>query len=284
MAAQPKLLVTNDDGVHSPGLRLLYESVKDLGKVYVLAPETPKSASGLGITLHKPLRIEKVKMWGDTTVYITNGTPSDVIYIAIEEFSPKFDAVLSGVNIGDNTSIQVILSSGTIGAAAQAALLGMPGVAFSADVDEASQLEEDEETWNNISRVIRTITLWVLKHGIPKGVDIISVNFPRRVRSDTKVKIAPAARMKFLQKVSIIYDPRGRKYYWLYGTLVEPEPGSDVYVVHVEKAIAITPLSLNVNIRGVEAEKVKDYMEAMAAAVQETLKTKVGPVEEPVTT
>ncbi len=274
MAHQPKLLVTNDDGIHSPGLRLLYESVKDLGKVYVLAPETPKSASGLGITLHKPLRIERVKMWGDTTVYITNGTPSDVIYIAIEEFSPRFDAVLSGVNIGDNTSIQVILSSGTIGAAAQAALLGMPGIAFSADVDEASQLEEDIETWNNIKRVITTITEWVLKHGVPEGVDIISVNFPRKVRRDTKVKIAPAARMKFLQKVSIIYDPRGRKYYWLYGTLVEPEPGSDVYVVHVEKAIAITPLSLNVNVRGAEAEKAREYMEAMAAAVQETLKSK----------
>lgn len=244
----PKILVTNDDGVHSPGLRLLYEAVKDLGKAYMLAPETPKSASGLGITLHKPLRITKIKLWGDVDVYMTNGTPSDVIYLAIEEFSPRFDIVVSGVNIGDNTSIQVILSSGTVGAAAQAALLGIPGVAFSANVDEASQLEEDKETWNNIKKIIRHIVLWVLENGIPRGVDLLSVNFPRRVTPGTQVKIAPAARVKFLQKVSVLYDPRGKKYYWLYGTLVDPEPGSDVYVVHVENAIAITPLSLDMNI------------------------------------
>ncbi|KSW12767.1 stationary phase survival protein SurE [Pyrodictium occultum] len=243
----PKILVTNDDGVYSPGLRLLYEAVKDIGKAYVLAPETPKSASGLGITLHKPLRITRVRLWSDVDVYMTNGTPSDVIYLAIEEFSPHLDIVVSGVNIGDNTSIQVILSSGTIGAAAQAALLGIPGLAFSANVDEASQLEEDRETWENIKKIIRRIVLWVLDNGIPEGADIISVNFPRRVTRETRVKIAPAARIKFLQKVSVLYDPRGRKYYWLYGTLVEPEPGSDVYVVHVENAIAVTPLSLNMN-------------------------------------
>jgi len=272
MASQPRILVTNDDGVHSPGLRLLYESVQDMGRVYVLAPETPKSASGLGITLHKPLRIERVKVWGDTTVYITNGTPSDIIYIALEEFSPRFDAVLSGVNIGDNTSIQVILSSGTIGAAAQASLLGIPGAAFSADVDEPSQLEEDEETWRNISKVIKAVTAWILENGMPPGVDVLSINFPRRVTRDTKVRIAPAARMKFLQKVSIIHDPRGRKYYWLYGTLVEPEKGTDVYTVHVEKAIAITPLTLNVNTRGEEAKTAHTQVEAIAAKIAETLR------------
>ncbi|ABM80919.1 5'/3'-nucleotidase SurE [Hyperthermus butylicus] len=272
MASTAKILVTNDDGIHSPGLRLLYEAVKELGRVYVLAPETPKSASGLGITLHKPLRIGKVKIWGDTMVYITNGTPSDVIYIAIEEFSPRFDVVVSGVNIGDNTSIQVILSSGTIGAAAQAALLGIPGIAFSADIDEASQLEEDRETWENMKRVIRAITSWVLEHGMPEGVDLISVNFPRKVRKDTKVKIAPAARIKFLQKVSVLYDPRGRKYYWLYGTLVEPEPGSDVYVVHVEKAIAITPLSLNVNVKEGEWAAVVENIKPMIQAAESALR------------
>jgi len=192
----------------------------------------------------------KVKLWNDVDVYMTNGTPSDVIYLAIEEFSPRFDVVVSGVNIGDNTSIQVILSSGTVGAAAQAALLGIPGIAFSANVDEANQLEEDRETWDNIKKIIRRTVLWVLENGIPSGADLLSMNFPRRVTRGTRVKIAPAARMKFLQKVSVLYDPRGKKYYWLYGTLVDPEPGSDVYVVHVEQAIAMTPLSLNLNVTG----------------------------------
>ncbi|BES81214.1 5'/3'-nucleotidase SurE [Pyrodictium abyssi] len=267
----PKILVTNDDGVHSPGLRLLYEAVKDLGKAYVLAPETPKSASGLGITLHKPLRITKVKLWGDVDVYMTNGTPSDVIYLAIEEFSPRFDIVVSGVNIGDNTSIQVILSSGTVGAAAQAALLGIPGIAFSANVDEASQLEEDKETWNNMKKIVRRIVLWVLENGIPQGADLLSVNFPRRVAPGTRVKIAPAARVKFLQKVSVLYDPRGRKYYWLYGTLVDPEPGSDVYVVHVENAIAITPLSLDMNIPRGTWESITEKLKPIVSMLEAEL-------------
>jgi 5'-nucleotidase len=269
---EPRILVTNDDGVHSPGLRLLYEAVRDLGRVYVLAPETPKSASGLGITLHKPLRLSKIKLWNGVTVYMTNGTPSDVIYLALEELSPRIDLVVSGVNIGDNTSIQVILSSGTIGAAAQAALLGITGIAFSANVNDASELEEDTETWNNMKRAIRRIVRWVLEHGIPEEADILSINFPRRVTPETEAKMAPAARIKFLQKVSILYDPRGNKYYWLYGTLVEPEPGTDVYVVYKERAIAVTPLTLDLNLRGERwkrtAEKLQPLLDEIRAELR----------------
>lgn len=277
MAAQgrqePRILVTNDDGVHSPGLRLLYEAVKGLGRVYVLAPETPKSASGLGITLHKPLRLTKIKLWGDTPIYMTNGTPSDVIYLALEELSPRIDLVASGVNIGDNTSIQVILSSGTIGAAAQAALLGILGVAFSLNVSDASELEEDRETWENAKKVIRATVKWVLEHGLPEEADLLSVNLPRRVTPETRVKIAPAARIKFLQKVSILYDPRGNKYYWLYGTLVEPEPGTDVYVVHREQAIAVTPLTLDLNLRGEAWESARRKLEPLTRSMEQSLQT-----------
>lgn len=264
--------MTNDDGVYSPGLRLLYEAARSVGRAYVLAPETPKSASGLGITLHKPLRIQRIKLWSDETVYMTNGTPSDVIYLALEELSPSFDLVASGVNIGDNTSIQVILSSGTIGAAAQAALLGIPGVAFSANVDDASDLEEDRETWEMIRTIAAEVMEWVLRRkGLPEGVDVLSVNFPRRVRPGTPVKLAPAARTKFLQKVSVLYDPRGRKYYWLYGTLVDPEPGTDVYTVHVEEAIAVTPLTLNVNLRGDAWRRAGEELEGLLEALQDKL-------------
>ena len=271
MGKEPRILVTNDDGVHSPGLRLLYEAVKPLGRVYVLAPETPKSASSLGITLHKPLRIIKTKLWNDTSIYMTNGTPSDIIYLALEELSTHFDLVVSGVNIGDNTSIQTILSSGTIGAAAQAALLGIPGIAFSMDVTDATEMEENKETWSHIVRVIRTISSWVLKHGIPKGADLLSVNFPRHVTKSTKIKIVPAARMKFLQKVSVLFDPRGKKYYWLYGTMVDPEPGTDIYAIHVEKAIAITPLTLDLNIHGSNWDNVKSALEPLARLLREHL-------------
>lgn len=271
MTGEPKILVTNDDGVYSPGLRLLYEGVRGIGRAYVLAPETPKSASGLGITLHKPLRIIRIKLWGEEPVYMTNGTPSDVIYLALEELSPRFDLVVSGVNIGDNTSIQVILSSGTIGAAAQAALLGIPGIAFSADVDDAVELEDDVETWSNIRRLVRATVEWVLKNGIPEGADLLSINFPRKVKKDTPIRIVPAARTKFLQKVSVLYDPRGKKYYWLYGTLVDPEPNTDVYTVHVEKAVAITPLTLNLNLRRETWQRVAASLEGLRDSMREAL-------------
>ncbi len=243
MGRQVKILVTNDDGVHSRGLWLLYEAARPYGRVYVLAPETPKSASGLGITLHKPLRLERVKLWDGVEAYITNGTPSDIVYLALNELSPSFDLVASGVNIGDNTSVQVILSSGTVGAAAQAALMGIPAVAFSAAVDEGEELEG--EYGERVAALTREIIGWLLENGLPEGVDLLNVNYPSPSKWSGKVRIAPPARIRFLQKVTLNYDPRGRKYYWLYGQSLEPEEGTDAYAVHVEGAVTLTPINLS---------------------------------------
>ena len=245
-----KILVTNDDGVHSPGLRLLFEAVSDLGEAYVVAPETPKSATGLGLTLHKPLRVSKVKAFG-TTVYLCNGTPSDIIHLAINEvFMEPPDLVVSGINIGENTSIQVILSSGTVGAAAQAAILGIPAVAYSADVKTHAELEENLNLFTLIKRVSNVISGYVLQDGLPKGVDLINVNFPGVVKEGIRAKLVPAAWRRFKERVVKRYDPQGNPYFWVYGTPSDPEYGTDVYTVLVEKNIAITPLTLNMNVVG----------------------------------
>lgn len=243
------ILVTNDDGIYSPGLRLLYSFVKDLGRVYVVAPETPKSASGLGITLHKPLRISRMDLEG-VTAYATSGTPSDTVYLAALEIMDKIDIVLSGINIGDNTSIQVVLSSGTIGAAMQAALLGIPAAAFSFDITDPEQFWEDPALISAARHIARALVKFVEEEGMPRGVDVISINFPRRFRPNVVVKIVPAAKVKFSQKVDRRVDPRGSTYYWLYGEMVKAEPGTDVYVVHEEGNIALTPLTFNMNVLG----------------------------------
>ena len=243
-----KILVTNDDGVHSPGLRILYNAVRDLGRVYVVAPETPKSASGLGITLHKPLRLERYKLWEDVEVFTTNGTTSDIVYLALNEIASDFDLAVSGVNIGDNTSIQVILSSGTVGAAAQAALVGVRSVAFSAAVNEPDQLAGDYA--ERIQKASRLIAEWVLRKGLPEGVDILNVNYPPPDKWSGSVEVAPPARLRYLQRVTINYDPRGRRYYWLYGKSIEPQEGTDVYSLFVKGAITLTPLSLNLTPEG----------------------------------
>ena len=238
-----KILVTNDDGVHSPGLKLLYQAVRDLGETVVVAPETPKSSSGLGITLHKPLRINRVNLWG-VELYSINGTSSDVVHIAVNELVREVGLVVSGVNVGDNTSVQVILSSGTVGAAAQAALIGIPAIAFSAAVSEGEDFE-DPGYAEPLKALIRTMASFVLQHGMPRDVDVLNVNFPSEITGKTRVRVVKPARMRFTEYIEKRFDPRGKPYYWVYGEPVTPEPGTDVYTVIMEKDIAITPLSFN---------------------------------------
>lgn len=238
---QKRILVTNDDGIYSLGLKLLYDAISPLGKTIVFAPETPKSASGLGITLHKPLRVFRVKYWG-IDIYLSNGTPSDIIYLAVNEAVPQLDLVVSGVNVGDNTSVQVVLSSGTVGAAAQASLLGVPAIAFSANIEDSNEFN-DPDYYRGILHLARGISEFVLENGMPDGVELLNVNFPWRITERMEIKLARMASIKFLQRVNVSFDPRGNKYYWMYGTMGEPEPGTDVYVVHVEENIAITPIS-----------------------------------------
>lgn len=259
------ILVTNDDGVYSPGLKLLYEAVKGLGRVYVVSPETPKSASGLGITLHKPLRTTKLII-NEMEVYAVNGTPSDIIYLALHEIAKKIDLVVSGINIGDNTSMQVILTSGTVGAAAQAALEGIPAIAFSVAAASTEELEYNKELQKILVKTTRTIVKHVIEHGLPEGVDVLNVNFPNRVKPNMVAKVVKAAKNRFTEYVEKRKDPRGKEYFWLYGEPREPEHGTDVYTVFVEGNIAITPLRLDLNIEAM------NNLQTLASKISNCLK------------
>ena len=236
-----KILVTNDDGPFSPGLAILREAVKGLGEAITVVPETPKSATGLGLTLHKPLRVNRITS-NDDFIYLVSGTPSDVIYIAMNVISGKPDLVVSGINIGDNLSVQVILTSGTIGAVLQAAIEGVPGIAFSAAVDSPEELEEGEYR-NFILRVARLVTRITIEEGLPKGIDALNVNFPPIIANE--VVITKPAVKRFSTSVVKRKDPQGKPYYWLYGSPIEAEKGTDVHAVLEEGKIAITPLSIS---------------------------------------
>ncbi len=260
-----KILVTNDDGIHSKGIDVLAEAVSALGEAWIVAPEKPKSTTGLGMTLHKPLRVKKIK--GSERRFAISGTPSDIVHIATNVITGPVDLVVSGVNVGDNTSIQVILSSGTIGAAAQAALLGIPAIAFSMAVSD------DEEIYEQRARVIpviRAVTSFVHRNGMPPGVDIISVNFPAEIRPNAEVKIARAAKTRWRELVDERTDPMGKKYYWIYGEPTEVESGTDVHVVFREKNISVTPLTLDINVPIPEGSvgKLGDYFAALREEVQ----------------
>ncbi len=129
-----------------------------------------------------------------------------MVHMAINVISGPVDLVLSGVNVGDNTSMQVILSSGTIGAAAQAALLGIPAVAFSMAVSDDADIVNYED---QIVPIARAVARHVLTHPFPRGLDVISVNFPAEISRDTGVVLAPAARQRWRELVEERVDPLG---------------------------------------------------------------------------
>jgi 5'-nucleotidase len=258
-----KILVTNDDGPFSPGLAILREAVRGLGEAVTVVPETPKSATGLGLTLHKPLRVNRLSA-PDGVLYLVSGTPSDVIYIAMNVISGKPDLVVSGVNIGDNLSVQVILTSGTVGAVLQAAIEGVPGIAFSAAVDSPEELE-DGEYRRFVLKATRAVTRLVVEGGMPPGVDALSVNFPGIITSEVVV-VRPASK-RFSTSVVKRKDPQGKPYYWLYGSPIEAEPGTDVHAVLEEGKIAVTPLSIT-NIFTYAPASINDLVEKVRREIR----------------
>ncbi|RLE79857.1 MAG: 5'/3'-nucleotidase SurE [Thermoprotei archaeon] len=242
---KPVILVTNDDGVYSPGLRLLFEAVSDLGETIVVVPETPKSSTGMGLTLHKPLRAYRINYHG-MPMYLLNGTPSDIIHFAHRKIVSEIDLVVSGVNIGDNTSIQVILSSGTVAAAVQAWLLGIPSIAFSVAIESGDELEHNILLAETIKKISRTLVEKVLKEGLIDA-DFLNVNFPSEITEKTRVVTAKPARLRFIENIEERVDPRGKKYYWIYGVPAPLEKNSDTYELLVQKNIVITPIKFEIS-------------------------------------
>ena len=240
-----KILITNDDSYLSPGLYMLYEAVKDLGDVIVFSTMLPRSALGHVISFNKPLRIFKTK-YGDYEVYVTDGTPVDVIHLAINVLNFKPDLVLSGVNVGENLSLQHTFYSGTLAAAIEAAILNIPAIAFSADVPFFDDLR-NERLVRIVKEVARTLSNYVLKHGLPRGVDLISVNIPSMNIFKGCIKLTKLARLKWIAKFEKRVDTRGRPYYWLQTIDVEAPKGTDVYVVTNEGCVAITPINIDIN-------------------------------------
>ena len=248
-----RILITNDDGVASPGLMAVYEAVKDLGEAVIVAPATQQSAVGRSMTLFEPLRIEKMKLQG-TVAYAVNGTPTDSVimgmYVIMADKKP--DLVISGINIGENLSAEAATTSGTIGAAMEAANQGVPAIAVSMHVlEEADKFATAAMTrdYAVAQSVIRKLARHVLEHGMPKRVDLLNVNLPAGATPETPVVVTRLARRMYDTIVHHRMDPRGRSYYWVDGTVVADAPeGTDLHTVHQRKQISITPLRLDMTV------------------------------------
>lgn len=234
-ARRPRILVSNDDGYFSEGLQALVEAVSPLGEVWVVAPDREQSAASHAISLHRPLRLKEVReRW-----FAVDGTPADCSYLALNHLlkddRPKL--MVSGINHGANLADDVTYS-GTVAAAREAALLGVPSIAFSL-VGRGLPFD-----FGPAARFARALAMSALSRTLPSRM-LLNVNIPGGVEPDGYV-VTRLGRHSYGYGVVEKEDPRGRKYYWIGGTEYDHEdiPGSDCNAVHRDKRVSVTPLHL----------------------------------------
>ena len=220
MANEPLILVSNDDGITAPGIKVLVECVKKLGKVVVVAPDSPQSGMGHAITINKPLRLVEVDLFGEEVLaYQCSGTPADCVKLAVDKVLHRQpDLLVSGINHGSNSSIN-ILYSGTMSAAMEGAIEGMKAVGFSL-MDYSYEAD-----FTMAAHVVDVVAAAVLKNGLPADT-LLNVNIPK-VDELKGIKVCRQARAKWKEDFDERIDPYKRKYYWLTGKFVQMDHGED---------------------------------------------------------
>lgn len=219
--SKPLILVVNDDGITAPGIAALVKAVEPLGEVVVVAPDSPQSGMGHAITINKPLRLKQMKLFGDIRAYQCSGTPVDCVKLAVDKvLHRKPDLCVSGINHGSNSSINIIYS-GTMSAAVEASLEGIPSVGFSL-LDYSMEADFDAST-----RYARHVASGILRFGLPKHT-LLNVNIPKLPFEQIKgLKICRQAVAKWEEAYLEREDPMGRPYYWLTGKFVNYDHGQD---------------------------------------------------------
>ena len=226
-----RLLLTNDDGIRATGLATLERAVEGLGEICVVAPDRERSASGHSLTLEHPLRVAQV----DSRHWAVNGTPTDAVLLAFETLLPeKPDWVISGVNHGPNMGEDVTYS-GTVAAAIEATILGIPAIAV-------SLAGRGELLFDEVVPTLRRLVERLVKYPLGK-LQFLNVNIPNLPASQVKgVRVARLGSRRYVDTVVPKQDPRGRDYYWIGGKGPEwaPDERSDAHAVH-EGWVAVTP-------------------------------------------
>ena len=222
MSKKPLILITNDDGITAPGIRHLIEAMNEIGDVVVVAPDSPQSAMGHAITVNNTLFVEPVNIDnGPQIEYSCSGTPADCVKLAVNELlNKKPDLCVSGINHGSNSSINVIYS-GTMSAAVEAGIEGIPAIGFSL-LDYSWNAE-----FSHLKEAIQQIARNVLDKGLPKGV-VLNVNIPKTKDKKFKgIKIGRQAMANWVEEFDKRINPHGREYYWLTGKFVNMDNGED---------------------------------------------------------
>jgi 5'-nucleotidase len=236
---KPLILVTNDDGIHAPGIYALYKAMVDIGEVAVVAPDSERSAVGHALTISDPLRVFEVDRYGEFFGYAVNGTPADCVKLAVKAIlDRKPDLVVSGINQGPNTAINVIYS-GTVSAATEGIIMSIPSIAFSL----TSFRNKD---FNFAARFAKCLAQKVFEENLPEET-LLNVNIPALPEEEIRgVKITRQGKGRYEEYFEKRIDPMNRNYYWLAGKKLQLDHDADVDDVAVmNNFIAITPIQFD---------------------------------------
>lgn len=231
-----RILVSNDDGIHAPGIRTLAETLATRHTVHVVAPDRERSATGHALTLHKPLRVDTHEFEGVAGAWSVNGTPSDCVKLGIWALVPEPpDIVISGINRGPNLGMDIIYS-GTVSAAVEGSMMGYPALAV-------SSAAFDDKHYDTAARVVLELLDQVMAHPLPART-LYNVNVPSLPFAELAgVAVTKLGVRRYTDVFESRVDLRGRTYYWLAGEVIEKDeaPDSDVVAVRQNK-VAITPV------------------------------------------
>lgn len=239
---KPTILITNDDGVTAPGLRSLVEAAMEFGEVIVVAPDGPQSGMGHAITIGKPLRLDKVDVFDDLGIpaYQSSGTPVDCVKLATDVIlKKKPDICLSGINHGSNASINIIYS-GTMSAALEASIEGIPSAGF-------SLLDFNFDADFSVSKkVVAMVVKRMLNETLPAHF-LLNVNIPKVDISRFKgLRICRQADASWSENFEKRVDPRGRNYYWMTGKFLNKDRGEDTDIEALQTGYAsVVPVSID---------------------------------------
>lgn len=256
-----KILLTNDDGLYSAGLKAAYEVLNELGEVFVVAPAMQRSGVGRSLSIMEPIRVSELKING-MRIYAVDGTPTDSVIIGMYEIIGEIpDLTVSGINLGENLSTEAATTSGTVGAALEAATHGSKTIAISLQMPDVSKFElTSKSDFSFASKVLKDIAEIVLEKGLPEGVDLLNVNVP--AKPNGKIAVTRLARRMYIVRVEKRLDPRSREYYWIHGDEIEDaEEGTDIHALRLGY-VSVTPLSIDLTAR-VDFEKVGRWFDGL---------------------
>jgi len=232
----PRILITNDDGIHAPGIMALFRALQSIGHIDIVAPLTEKSAVGHAITVSDPLRVTEVDNGNGFLGFAVNGTPADCVKIAVRcLLEKKPDLIVSGINQGSNTATNVIYS-GTVSAACEGIIMGIPSIAV-------SLTSFTNHNFTYAGKIAAQISKEVLRNGLPAGT-LLNINVPAVEEDQIEdIIVARQGKGRYEENFDKRIDPMGRTYYWLGGKRMILDKDDDIDDVAVtQNKVAITPI------------------------------------------